>query len=102
MRGKEAKIVKPTPVAKLLTDAINRSGKSQAQICNEVGLEKSNIITMFKQGRTPFPLTRVVAFSKVLDIREEDLMIAALQSVYPNDWKYMATVIGNAVKNNFA
>lgn len=102
MRKKEETIVVDTPVARLLTKAINASSKSQTQLCGEVGLRKSNIISMFKQGRSPFPMTRAAAFSNALDIAEEELMIAALQSTYPEEWRELASIIASAVEQGLA
>lgn len=99
MRPKESSIVIDTPVSRLLTQAINDSPKSQSRICGELGLMKSNIITMFKQGRTDLPIERVPAFARALDIPADELMIAALKTKHPDAWREIACVIHEALEN---
>lgn len=58
-------------VAQFLTRAIKASGKTQSEICADIGYLKPNIITMFKQGKTKVPLDKVglLAMSLELDAR---------------------------------
>jgi transcriptional regulator with XRE-family HTH domain len=79
-------------VAEFITRHIKTSGKSQVEIARELGYPKPNIITMFKQGKTPIPLSKVGALAKSLGIDPALLLkkvmgeympdtLAALQSV---------------------
>lgn len=55
-------------VAEFITHQIRVSGKSQVEIASELGYDKPNIITMFKQGRTRIPLDKVGPLAKALKI----------------------------------
>lgn len=79
-------------VAEFITHQIRVSGKSQVEIASEMGYDKPNIITMFKQGRTRIPLDKVGPLAKALGIDPALLLkkvmgeympdtLAALQSV---------------------
>lgn len=56
MRPKSSYQTVDSAVAREITRMVNSSEKTQHEIAHELGLERSNIITMFKQGRTKLPL----------------------------------------------
>lgn len=86
------KAVRTESVAEFITHKIRVSGKSQVEIASELGYDKPNIITMFKQGRTRIPLDKVGPLAKALEINPALFLkkvmgeympetLAALQSV---------------------
>jgi hypothetical protein len=86
------KAVHTETVAEFITHKIRVSGKSQVEIASEVGYDKPNIITMFKQGKTRIPLDKVGSLARALEIDPALLLekvmgeympdtLAALQSV---------------------
>ena len=62
------KAVLSETVAEFITHQIRVTGKSQVEIASELGYDKPNIITMFKQGRTRIPLDKVGPLAKALEI----------------------------------
>lgn len=73
-------------VARYITDAIDRSAKSQAQISKQIGFENPNMITMIKQGRTKLPLDRIEAFSYALPVDRYELLDLAMREYHPDAW----------------
>lgn len=63
---------------------INTTDKSQYDIAQEIGLPKSNIITMFKQGRTKVPIKLVVPLSKACGQDPAILMRIVLEEYAPD------------------
>ena len=83
-RAKETNLVKDSPVARLVTEMVNNSDKTQYQIAIDSGFDgHTNIITMLKTGRTKFPLNRVMSFSLATDTDPEILLDACLKEYFP-------------------
>lgn len=99
MKPKTDKIVCDTPVSRLLTIAVNESHKTQREITEESGFEKSNIITMLKQGRTGLAFERVYPLAETLNIPVDELMFAVLKTKYPLEWREIAHAIHTGVEN---
>ncbi len=76
-------IHKESAVARKITSILNNCEKSQGEVGDEMGFEKSNILTMFKTGRTKFPLNRVASFSAVTGTDPEDLLQCVLEEYHP-------------------
>ena len=55
-------------VAQFLTKAIKTSGRTQSEICADIGYSKPNIITMFKQGKTKVPLDKIGPLASALGV----------------------------------
>lgn len=70
-------------VAQYLTKAISSSGKTQAEICREIGYTKPNIITMFKQGKTKVPLDKIGVLARSLGIDARDFFRMVLGEYMP-------------------
>ena len=85
-KDKESKIIVESAVARFLTDAINRSSKTQLEIAQEVGFSKPNMITMVKQGRTKMPITKVKLMADALDIDPKYLLRLCFEEYQPGNW----------------
>jgi len=70
-------------VAEFLTRAIKASGKTQSEICADIGYSKPNIITMFKQGRTRVPLDKIGPLSWALGVDGRDFFEKVLYEYMP-------------------
>lgn len=56
--------VKITKTAELVKRFVDRSDKKQSQICLEIGLSPySNVLTLFKSGKSPLPIARSAALA---------------------------------------
>lgn len=76
---------RPT-VAEYLTAQIDLCGKTQQEIAQECGFEKSNIITMFKQGKSKLPISRVPAMARALGVDPLYLFQLAFSEYEPDTW----------------
>jgi len=74
-------------VARYITDAIERCGKTQLQISREIGFEKPNVITMIKQGKTKLPLDRMGEVARALEVDPYELVDLAMNEYHPVAWK---------------
>ncbi len=75
---------KPTKFVRLIDDLINQSEKTQRQIADEIGYDKPNIITMFKQGTTRVPAEKVPALALALDYDPAMLLRAWMEEYSPD------------------
>ncbi|MDC9581903.1 helix-turn-helix transcriptional regulator [Xenorhabdus sp. PR6a] len=71
-------------IGDFLTAAIIASGKSQAQIAEEVGYSAHNNISMLKSGKMLFPPEKIPAFAKALNLDEGILFRVVMQARYPD------------------
>lgn len=83
-----------------ITALIQASGKSQAQIAEEIGYPKGNIIAMFKMGVTKVPLNKVGPLAKALDTDPADLVRLALATYYPDTYETVKKHLGELVSKN--
>lgn len=73
----------PLSVAEFLTLGIEASGKSQAQIAQEAGFNKPNIITMLKQGKTNLPQGKIGPLARALGVDAIQLWQLAMREYTP-------------------
>lgn len=88
---------KPMRVADYLALQIVLSGKSQKQIAEEVGYDKANIVTMFKQGLTKIPIVKVGAFARALGVDPAYLLRLVLCEYMPETWAAIEDAIGGTI-----
>lgn len=74
-------------VAQFLTRAIKASGKTQSEICADIGYSKPNIITMFKQGKTKVPLDKIGPLAIALEVDARDFFRIVLGEYMPDTLK---------------
>lgn len=84
-------------VAQFLTLKIDNSDKSQTEIASLLGYPNPNIITMFKQGKTKVPLTKVAELAAALDLDPLHLMRVVMTEYSPETWKVLERVLGNNI-----
>lgn len=92
-------------VAEFLTrhiDALLMSKeKTQKQIADELGYEKPNIITMFKQGKTNLPLNKVGAMAKAINVDKIYLLRLVLSEYVPETYVALEEMLsGNLITDN--
>jgi transcriptional regulator with XRE-family HTH domain len=95
---KKAPVKPKMTVAEYLNAQIDLCGKSQADIAAEMGLEKPNVITMFKQGKSKLPLSRVGAMAKALNIDPTFLFQLVMSEYEPDTW---AAIQGDILKQPY-
>ncbi len=82
-------------VADYVTQQIAMSGKSQKDIAAELGYDKPNIITMFKQGMTKVPINKIPLFSRVLGVDPVHFLRIAMAEYAPQTWETLNDLIGD-------
>ena len=75
-----------SPTARLIAEAIDASGKTQADIAREVGFERPNVISMLKAGLMRMPIERIPAFSRATGIDPQLLIRVAMTEYMPETW----------------
>ncbi|MEO9497653.1 MAG: hypothetical protein ABJG42_24480 [Vibrio splendidus] len=68
-------------VPRIITSAVRNSSKSQADLARELNLN-SNLITMFKQGRTKIPIARAREVAIALDLDTYAFVRMILEEYY--------------------
>lgn len=94
-----------TTVAEFLThhiDALVKSKeKTQKQIAEEIGYPNQNIITMFKQGRTPLPVNKVGPMAKALNVDAIYLLRLVMSEYTPETYLEIERLFaGNLITSN--
>lgn len=97
MNTKQRKPVPHICVADYVSHQIILSGKSQKDIADELGYDKPNIITMFKQGKTKVPINKVPEFAKVLGVDPIHFLRIALLEYSPSTWEVIEEVVGRSI-----
>lgn len=82
-------------VAQFITLRIDNSPKSQTEIAAQLGYPNPNIITMFKQGRTKVPLTKVAELAKALEMDPVHLLRIVMTEYSPETWAVLERVLGH-------
>ncbi len=88
------------PFAKFIAAQIDMHTMTQKQIATDLGYANPNIITMFKQGITKVPISKIPAFAKVLGIDPEHLLRLAMEEYSPEVWESIQSIKGHLVKPN--
>lgn len=83
MRQKQSNHINDSRVAQEVTRMVNGCEKSQYDISVEMGLQKSNFITMIKQGRTKVPLDKVVPLARACGEDPAKLMLLCIEEYQP-------------------
>ena len=66
-------------VAHMLNEAIERSGLTDQEVAERIGLEAGNMITMMRQGLIKVPLQRLASLVTVLSFDENTFFRVATQ-----------------------
>jgi transcriptional regulator with XRE-family HTH domain len=74
---------KPPRFVRHIDRLINQSEKTQREIALAMGYERSNLISMFKQGITRVPLDKVPALAEALDVDPAELIVMWLSDYEP-------------------
>ncbi len=97
MNAKQRKTDTRISVADYVTHQIVLSGKSQKDIAEELGYEKPNIITMFKQGKTKVPINKVPEFAKALGVDPIHFLRITLLEYAPSIWEVVEKLLGKTM-----
>ena len=96
MRAKVMSNPKTSAFQRRITQALERTDKTQLQIALEMGYDKSNIITMFKQGLTRVPLEKIPAFAEATDQDAAELVRMWMEEFIPESWAVVQAHAGFA------
>lgn len=80
-------------VQKFLTEMLDRTEKTQLQIAREIGYERANIITMFKQGLTKVPINKIAPLARSVGADPEYMLRLALHEYIPDVWASIEDIL---------
>lgn len=83
-----------------IEEKINASTVKQSDMATELGYDKPNMITMFKQGKTKVPLDKVTKLAKVLDIDPKMLLRRWMIEYDPSMLKILEEYFGENITKN--
>ena len=84
-------------VAGYITQQLSISPKTQVEVTEELGLDKPNIVTMFKQGRTKVPINRIPALANALGVDPVYLLSLAMNEYMPDAWQVIQKLLKNTL-----
>jgi hypothetical protein len=64
-------------------------GLTQTQLGRRLGLKQGNFCGMVEKGQSPFPMERWLDWARALEVRPEDFLPMALESVHPSVMPYI-------------
>lgn len=88
---------KITSVADYIDRQIDISGVPQKEIAAALGYSNANVITMFKQGRTKLPITKVGPLAKVLGVDTVHLLRIVMNEYMPETYAALEEMIGQSL-----
>jgi transcriptional regulator with XRE-family HTH domain len=80
-------------VAEYINGLIELSDKTQAQIAQEAGFQKPNIISMIKQGATKLPVSKVAPMARALNADPVYLFRLVMNEYEPETWNAIEEAI---------
>jgi transcriptional regulator with XRE-family HTH domain len=89
-------------VAEYLNVQLDLSPKTQREIALEIGYERPNIITMFKQGLTKVPITKIAPLARALGVDPAYFLRIAMNEYMPDTLEAIEQVFGAIVTANEA
>jgi hypothetical protein len=92
--------MKPSRFVQHIDGLINSSDKAQRQIAYEMGYEKPNIVTMFKQGTTRVPADKVPLLANALGVDRAELLRMWMEEYAPEMLAVIDDNIGMALSRN--
>lgn len=83
-------------VAAYLTQQIALSNKPQTEIAADCGYTNSNIIAMFKAGKTKVPLVAIPALSQSLNVDPGYFLRLAMTEYMPEAWEALESILDSS------
>jgi transcriptional regulator with XRE-family HTH domain len=80
-------------VADFITQQLALSPKSQREIATEIGYENPNVITMFKQGNTKLPLSKVKLLAQTLGLDPRYFLRIVMSEYMPETWDMINDIL---------
>lgn len=81
-------------VARIFSDAMSRSAKTQSQIAQEMGFAKPNMVSMIKQGYTKLPIAKVQLAASCLNLDAKGLLHCCMQEYRADEWAVIRSIHG--------
>lgn len=86
-----------TSVANYISQQLSLCGKTQAVVCADLGYENANVLTMFKQGKTKLPISKVKALANSLEVDSIYLLKLVMTEYMPNTWDVIQDILGRTI-----
>lgn len=80
-------------VANYITHQLLLCGRQRKEIADDLGYERPNIITMFKQGTTKVPINKAPALAKAMNVDPVHFLKLVLAEYMPETWEVIAETL---------
>lgn len=87
-------------MAEYISAQINIVRKTQKEIAEDIGYDKPNIITMFKQGLTKVPIGKIEPLAKSLGVDPAYMLRIAMSEYMPETLEAIENLMGGLVTAN--
>lgn len=86
-------------VAEFVASAIANSGKSNAQIAQEIGYseQRANLISMIRTNRSKLPINKVIPFARAVHVDPVHLVGLVLREYSPDTYEVLEPFLGQAL-----
>lgn len=84
-------------VADFLAHHLDASPKTLKEIAREIGLPKSNVLSMMKSGETKIPLARAGALADAIGVPRCELVRRCLEEYEPETWSVIQSALPGAL-----
>lgn len=79
-------------VAEYFAEAIEKSGRSQAEVAKLAGYAKPNIISMFKTGTSKVPIEKIPSLAAAVDVNPLEFLKIAMGEYQPATWDAICAI----------
>lgn len=81
-------------VADYIDRQLALSGKTQTDVCFEIGYKNPNLLTMLKKGKTKLPIIKVKLLAKSLGVDPVYLLKLTMLEYTPDTWDVIQDIMG--------
>lgn len=81
-------------VSEYLTRHLATCGRAQTEVARICGYANSNIVTMFKNGKTKLPIAKVRVMAAALGVDPMRLLRLVLLEYEPEAWEVVSACLG--------
>jgi len=84
-------------VADRLSEAIEKSGRSQREIAAEMGYSRPNVLSMMKLGQTKIPIEKAPLLARACGIDPAEFTRHVMQEYAPAVWTTLEATFGESL-----
>jgi predicted XRE-type DNA-binding protein len=93
-------MTKRSETAMYLEQAIKISGRTQKEISDVAGFNKSNVLSMMKQGIVKVPIARIPALATACGVNAANFVRVAMIEYHPEIWDVIQKHVGEVITDD--